>query len=645
MGLISRIQSDHLGELISTLRQEHYSNLEKGNSRIFIRDEGIRKHLSAIASDAFGHLKELFESQGRNGVEEWSTERVIVTVSSMRKYLTWDDSLLLSRDLFSGKLSEYISVLEHLGDNVKTAISRIKCSFKDASERSLAIATFVNSHGIALNELLSAEMSKDEIVALTPYLESVLISAGDLDDILPEILHGPKIKSLFIERSFSYLFSSRNNNPPSQIRSLPSMPNCKRIRIKNCLDMLSISEQPVCKDFRAIGCRNLRLLGGLPECITFQLESCYFIKLLPQLLACEDFTISQLPGLTNRPELPKCPAPVITACDALQGNFAFSEDIPHLSCDLNIEGDPVKEAKMKKKSGHCWDCIGIKPNENGGSLYIYRLRDEFKAKRLGSEEWKQKEKMFIEKNMSQLFPATEPSEPLFQKNDHDLLDSLGYISYRHDDIRHDSLVHFSTQWEVLPDEEALMRNWAKIREKRPELPELRIAVSEGIASHAEYIRAFLTHDVLLSVGVEFFHDQHFHVIPTLEAMLSETYTNNRKRLNEIIQLGVDCIEGEKKKGELNAEQINQPECGLSYFVDVSSSNLSQVLRNIQTSNLTNEEILRKSLRQMKQDLQDDINENLPSIPLLPRLSDFIKDVSESVDLWEKLLPSVSLDLP
>ena len=57
MGLISRIQSDHLGELISTLRQEHYSNLEKGNSRIFIRDEGIRKHLSAIASDAFGHLK------------------------------------------------------------------------------------------------------------------------------------------------------------------------------------------------------------------------------------------------------------------------------------------------------------------------------------------------------------------------------------------------------------------------------------------------------------------------------------------------------------------------------------------------------------------------------------------------------------
>ncbi len=63
---------------------------------------------------------------------------------------------------------------------------------------------------------------------------------------------------------------------------------------------------------------------------------------------------------------------------------------------------------------------------------------------------------------------------------------------------------------TLPDREALSARWAHLREKEPDLPELHIRDSKGVATDEEFLWTYATHDLLVSSGAEFVHDMSVH---------------------------------------------------------------------------------------------------------------------------------------
>jgi hypothetical protein len=74
----------------------------------------------------------------------------------------------------------------------------------------------------------------------------------------------------------------------------------------------------------------------------------------------------------------------------------------------------------------------------------------------------------------------------------------------------------------LPSRESLLARCQKLGTDYPSLLKLTIESSEGIADDHQYINTLLTHDVLVSEGEEFVHDQILHMIPTLSQMLKDT---------------------------------------------------------------------------------------------------------------------------
>lgn len=155
-----------------------------------------------------------------------------------------------------------------------------------------------------------------------------------------------------------------------------------------------------------------------------------------------------------------------------------------------MEGE---EKLLEDISSHLYQATSIQPNPYGkGNIITY--------------EHRQIEPKIAEKiNDLFLFSGIEPSlQRLESIREDKFLSRLGF-----------SLIG---QTISMPDTEALIDNWNKLRESDPELPHLRVYESDGIASDEEFIEAWNHYDVTISKGIEKIHDTFFHVIPTLRNM-------------------------------------------------------------------------------------------------------------------------------
>lgn len=189
-----------------------------------------------------------------------------------------------------------------------------------------------------------------------------------------------------------------------------------------------------------------------------------------------------------------------------------------------VEWASRTEAKaIEQKQGATWECLD-RVADGPGFIYQFRLKAEYDPR---GDVNNHKQAAFTSK-LLEIFPAIEPElNQLFlldpQKMDQNrkdnaeiiamkLIQSLGY-QYRSDNTGH---------YLYLPDKEALLARFEKLRETHPHLRALNIISSEGIASDMDFVKAYIAgYDALLSIGTEFVHDHIFHVIPTIKLMLMD----------------------------------------------------------------------------------------------------------------------------
>jgi hypothetical protein len=185
-----------------------------------------------------------------------------------------------------------------------------------------------------------------------------------------------------------------------------------------------------------------------------------------------------------------------------------------------------KEA-CQARDGFLWKCIGREPSLFGGYIYQYEIREEYNdftshpdlLERIQNVELKNKD----------LYPAIELS-PKPMKAKIDSIKELRKLGYH-------IMEKEGTVIMKMPDREALLGAYQNLKEKYPQknLPDFDIASSEGIADDLSFALEHFKGG-LLSVGCEFCHDQHFHIIPRIERALEgiDFYQKTEKDLIEQI---------------------------------------------------------------------------------------------------------------
>lgn len=175
---------------------------------------------------------------------------------------------------------------------------------------------------------------------------------------------------------------------------------------------------------------------------------------------------------------------------------------------LKIHSVDVKPIDLiTQRQGILWRCIGLTINPLGGKIFHYKLREEYDAQ---TYPYKAKKcQSAIHQKQQQIFPAVEPSSA----EDIAFSQELQKIGYG---VRSDETGVYLN----LPDLEAIVAGYEKLRETRPDLPPLRALSSEGIADDLSFSRAYLHYDILLSDGIEFIHDSISHTSRVLEMMIS-----------------------------------------------------------------------------------------------------------------------------
>lgn len=186
----------------------------------------------------------------------------------------------------------------------------------------------------------------------------------------------------------------------------------------------------------------------------------------------------------------------------------------------------IEQQEIEQRSGEFWECLSREKAARAGFVYKFRLRDDFddvtphenRVARTKAAELKSK-KMFpaIELTGTQMLaldphvPESELKSGTLKIREHlQLLMQLGYRTERKED----------GVYLYLPDREALLANWETLREIDPQLPGLTIQSSEGIASDIDYVKAYFTHDAVLSTGKEFLHDHQAHILSVIVLILS-----------------------------------------------------------------------------------------------------------------------------
>lgn len=187
-----------------------------------------------------------------------------------------------------------------------------------------------------------------------------------------------------------------------------------------------------------------------------------------------------------------------------------------------------REEKINAKHGALWECIDCVPNEFGGEIYTFKLKDIYNP---------YSPKYSSEAEGPELFPAIEPeltfcnyifgskeeANKILETVGKEYIEKFGDIRLYSDDLKFLGY-NFKTNEDgavlMLPDREALLSNWKNLRKVR-DLPKLSVLSSEGIADDLSFVKAYIYHDALLSTGKEFVHDHTIHILSTITKILTE----------------------------------------------------------------------------------------------------------------------------
>lgn len=104
------------------------------------------------------------------------------------------------------------------------------------------------------------------------------------------------------------------------------------------------------------------------------------------------------------------------------------------------------------------------------------------------------------KKLKPVFRDTLDDQFPFEKNLCEFFNQLGFSSKKEQ----------GTVFFTFPSVQELQERWKNIKLSYPHLPELSIYISEGVASDLEFVKAYLSHDVLISTGNEMSHDTTIH---------------------------------------------------------------------------------------------------------------------------------------
>ncbi len=177
------------------------------------------------------------------------------------------------------------------------------------------------------------------------------------------------------------------------------------------------------------------------------------------------------------------------SCLSIKRSYSMSD----LTADMKTESEDIRQ-----RSAELWNCVRRKPNKLGGYIYTFAM----------PEPKTEAELYTLHDKLDQIYPAVEPFEGVDEEAHYPIQIPLGY-SFK----SKNGMMYF-----YIPDKKALLANWKKLQETRPELPPIDIISSEGIASDLEYVESYMAHDALLSSGKEFLHDSLTHVLPTLNTI-------------------------------------------------------------------------------------------------------------------------------
>lgn len=152
------------------------------------------------------------------------------------------------------------------------------------------------------------------------------------------------------------------------------------------------------------------------------------------------------------------------------------------------------EINFTKKSGTGYDCVGYKIKE-GGILYKFEVKPIFfdETGAFNTKLWDEYQKKF--------YPAIERDLSAMAKSIDEILDLLKKLGYS-----------FQQKKMKLPDFNLLNYNWKKLQKEKPDLPDLDIVDSDGIATDKDFLRLTFSRQGVLSNGKEFVHDQTIHII-------------------------------------------------------------------------------------------------------------------------------------
>lgn len=185
-----------------------------------------------------------------------------------------------------------------------------------------------------------------------------------------------------------------------------------------------------------------------------------------------------------------------------------------------------------------WDCIGREETAPGCYIYEFRFRDRFHPDMPGGRRRNSKaiddSYPAVDLHPYQItnwsfLRASSAYQPYFQI----LWKGVGfrYIEKKVDE----SIIDYYVK---VPDMKTVQMNWEKLKTEGIVKHDLHLVPSDGIASHREYIDKTVGGAVVISNGVEFFHDMYFHVAPAIARIFTfenrfGAHINMVKNFNDI----------------------------------------------------------------------------------------------------------------
>lgn len=272
--------------------------------------------------------------------------------------------------------------------------------------------------------------------------------------------------------------------------------------------------------------------------------------------------------------------------------------------------------EVSKRSGVLWTCEKRLPSKFGGYLYTFKLKQEYDD--VTPSDKKLTRLKSAKDQIRKMFPAIEHlgSQVLYldPKVTEEKLSTLANETFNDSSSEDDeadfvnelkvqkqrALIFYQLGYECkaedsgvylnLPDKNALLCSWERLRNTQPQLPALNIIPSEGVANDLEFVEAYFKGDVLLSTGKEFIHDHLSHVLPTINMIfnsslntLNQSYQKEKTRVVTVLVKAyrrIMLIKNEIHESKLNVltdqlqivnEQLNKIEALFGALVDEISS--------------------------------------------------------------------------